>query len=668
MSVALLPMVVHARDMSLSEDSHSFYPGTHSLVSPLASIKNFDRLSQAVYNATTEEVRLNGIQVIRAFVNECPEDPYSVDLLEVVFEYFPLWYDKSAMPLLHKIALIQDHPKVYDALGFMLWKGNRDEQKFSARQLLSLANKSNHPSQFDAARELLSHSSPFYDSPFIPILMPLFKAVAKDTKHPKQGEAVLNMWQYSEDQDDVSFARAELYKMLDDQNYLTMAEAAIALFNKGNKMDRTFVRPILYNIAHGSNSLKKRDVANALRNGTKKDQATALFALRVLMKTPNYPEEFLVSSDLLHFGNEKDKNEARQNLYEIGNEIEGSHAYHALSCLSHSNVIEDKEFAWPLIRRIAFHPQHHDAFYAMQTLFYRYDNEEDKNLVRPLLHAVSLDPHNTHAIRAAQTLFSGGNEEDKALVRPILYAAAQDPDDLNAPSAVNALWFSVHEEDKALARQYLYAVVEKNPSAFRALQSLLQGNEEDKEFARPRLKALIEIPNSSKASYLIESFKYSSRSEDKTYFQIISRTIAQDLENPNAFNAALSLWHSDNKEDKALVRPTLYAIAQDYEDVNMSGAAICLWYGNEEDKNIARKGLYAMTHNLDDPELFKAMGMLYESSNERDHEVADEALFGVIREGGLKTVEDWKATVTESVKIKIDAGKQKAEKRMEVRK
>lgn len=597
-------------------------------------------------------------------MNECPEDEYSVDLLGVVFEYFPLWQDKSNMPLLHKIALIQDHPKAYDALGFMLWKGNRGEQKFSARQLLSLANKSNHPSQFDAARELLSHSSPFYDSPFIPILMPLFKAVAKDTKHPKQGEAVLNMWWYSEDQEDISFARAELYKMLDDPNYLTMSEAAIALFNKGNKNDRTFVRPILYNIAHGTNSLKKRDVANALSSGNKKDLVTALFALRSLMKVPNYPEKFLVSSDLLQFGNEKDKNEARQYFYEIGSDIEDPYAYQALSRLTHSMDQEAQDFAWPRMRTIASDPSHRDAFYAMQTLFYRYDSEEDKAFVHPLLRETALDSNNSHAVRAAQTLFSGGNEEDKALVRPILYAEAQDPDDLNAPSAVNALWFSVHEEDKALARQYLYAVVEKNPSAFRALQSLLQGNEEDKEFARPRLKALIEIPNSSKASYLIESFKYSSRSEDKTYFQIISRTIAQDLENPNAFNAALSLWHSDNKEDKALVRPTLYAIAQDPEDVNMSGAAICLWYGNEEDKNIARKGLYAMTHNLDDPELFKAMGMLYESSNERDHEVADEALFGVIREGGLKTVEDWKATTTESVKIKIEVGKQKAMKRM----
>lgn len=67
MSVALSSLVVHASDIQSLENNYSFYSGTHTLVSPFATIKNFDRLSQAVYNATTEELLGNCIQAIRTF-------------------------------------------------------------------------------------------------------------------------------------------------------------------------------------------------------------------------------------------------------------------------------------------------------------------------------------------------------------------------------------------------------------------------------------------------------------------------------------------------------------------------------------------------------------------------------------------------------------------------
>ena len=367
--ISIIPVIIYAGDTN-QHDAPSIEAGVYDLRSPLYAIKNFDRLSHAVYNAPTESTRLDAIQAIRTFIDENPEDPYSMDLLEVIFEYFPLWQDKDTMPFLSKIASIQDHPKSYEALLYLLNEGNREERKFALHGLLALSQNNHHPKQLDAAHELSNLRPHFFDSPYPDLILPIFRSIAKNNKHPHQSKATLHLWWASHDPEDNDLVRIKLHEMLDDSDDMIASNAANALRIRGNKEDRARVLPVLRQLLHSANPLVKYYAALSLRECNKEDRVLALDALRRLIEMPNSPNRYHVLSTLFYSGTESDKDTARQHLYAIADDLETPDAYHALSSLIYNDT--GRAFALPRMREIAFNPTHKYSFCAMQTLFYYY--------------------------------------------------------------------------------------------------------------------------------------------------------------------------------------------------------------------------------------------------------------------------------------------------------
>ena len=118
------------------------------------SVENYRRLTDNYYDAKTQEAYTDAIHAIYTFVDTYPEDMYSVALLKEVALFFPVWESDVNIPLFRKIAKIQNHSNLYDALMVLYYYGDKKDKADSVLSFSTIAGDENHHQQ-KCARKFL---------------------------------------------------------------------------------------------------------------------------------------------------------------------------------------------------------------------------------------------------------------------------------------------------------------------------------------------------------------------------------------------------------------------------------------------------------------------------------------------------------------------------------
>ena len=129
------------------------------------SEENYKRLTSTYNGAKTNKAYNASIREIYKFVDQYPEDMYSVDLLKSVAIFFPVWEADVNIPLFYKIACTQKHPKIYEAL-IVLWC---------------------YSDEYDKRFEYHKTDKDYVDHKVI--VMPQLTVIADDKYHPRQKNA-----------------------------------------------------------------------------------------------------------------------------------------------------------------------------------------------------------------------------------------------------------------------------------------------------------------------------------------------------------------------------------------------------------------------------------------------------------------------------------------------
>ncbi|MBY0281376.1 MAG: hypothetical protein K2W94_04375 [Alphaproteobacteria bacterium] len=538
------------------------------------AIKSFCRLAEAVYDASNEESREEKIQDILTFVERYPATPYNIDLLEVVYEYYPFMEDQSLLPLMRKIASVAPLSELGKVFEYMV-NSNEEDKEFAIHQILTLAQQPDSWRHFEVFSRFLNSSQPSSHSDLVlSTILPIMRKIAENDNDPNQSQAVLDLSRYSLMRKDSEFVRPQLQKMVADTNHPKRIEAALALFSNGIEQDQATVRPVLYVTIENARLKPESRAAYALDivctllyKGNQNDKAIAEQVLRDFIDYLTGTTKTAYLTQLFYFGNIENKEWARQELYKTASNIKNEEAYQVLSTLTNSKAQQDKDFVRHLLRnsiKISRYTPSEKCFEVMRMLWCAHPIiEEDRDLVRPLLCKIAADQNDPNAIQAAIALFSNGNEDDKNYARPILHKAVNESSP-ETPYLADMLWFTENSTDKEAARKYFYATLAKNPTQAAILGKFLyHGTEEEKEFALPRLRKII--------------------SEDNFALNA-------------SFSLHQSLWHIPIEDIKESLRPRLHGIALNPDNPNMHGAIDCLWRsGNAQDREIAGKGLcYAL--------------------------------------------------------------------------
>lgn len=121
------------------------------------SHKNYKELTNAYYYSIKHYHRyknttlhFNAIKAIYEFVDQKPQDPYSLDLLETVAIFFPTWEADVNIPLYRKIAQIPNHPKTYKAHMTLYFYGEKNDKEFALWNFRIIADDKTHSCQQDA--------------------------------------------------------------------------------------------------------------------------------------------------------------------------------------------------------------------------------------------------------------------------------------------------------------------------------------------------------------------------------------------------------------------------------------------------------------------------------------------------------------------------------------
>ncbi|MES2253199.1 MAG: hypothetical protein V4482_05920 [Pseudomonadota bacterium] len=117
------------------------------LTNDFDSTENYNRLTHTYYDAKTHESYADAIYAIYTFVDTCPEDLHSVDLLKNVAIFYPMWKADVNIPLFRKIAQIQSHPKLYEALMVLYFYGNKEDKADSVLSFSIIAHTRKHHRQ-----------------------------------------------------------------------------------------------------------------------------------------------------------------------------------------------------------------------------------------------------------------------------------------------------------------------------------------------------------------------------------------------------------------------------------------------------------------------------------------------------------------------------------------
>jgi hypothetical protein len=149
-------LYLHAKD--IEKDSNYLEKKSPAAINFWASAEpnfnseeNYKKLTSAYDRARTNKAYNDSILAVYAFVTQCPEDLYSVDLLKHVAIFFPTWESDVNVCLFRKIVDIPSHPKIYEAHMVLYFYGDDKDKSFSIWNFGIIAGDKKHPRQKCAA-------------------------------------------------------------------------------------------------------------------------------------------------------------------------------------------------------------------------------------------------------------------------------------------------------------------------------------------------------------------------------------------------------------------------------------------------------------------------------------------------------------------------------------
>jgi hypothetical protein len=116
----------------------------------LDGFENYKRLTSSIRCAKTYEGYADAIRAVCTFVEQHPEDMYSVDLLKSISFFFPVWNAAVNIPLFRKITGILNHPKLYEAHMVLYFYGDEEDKDEAMLSFSGIAHDKNHHRQEDA--------------------------------------------------------------------------------------------------------------------------------------------------------------------------------------------------------------------------------------------------------------------------------------------------------------------------------------------------------------------------------------------------------------------------------------------------------------------------------------------------------------------------------------
>lgn len=95
------------------------------------SVDNYEKLTEAYYDAKTEAAVDEAKDAIYAFVEQYPEDMYSVELLKSIFMFCHTPDKTKEIYLCQKIVKLPEHPKLYEAHMILYLYGDEKDKSFA---------------------------------------------------------------------------------------------------------------------------------------------------------------------------------------------------------------------------------------------------------------------------------------------------------------------------------------------------------------------------------------------------------------------------------------------------------------------------------------------------------------------------------------------------------
>ncbi|MBY0462185.1 MAG: hypothetical protein K2Q34_03270, partial [Alphaproteobacteria bacterium] len=300
-----------------------------------------------------------------------------------------------------------------------------------------------------------------------------------------------------------------------------------------------------------------------------------------------------------------------------------------------------------VMREIAQDPNHPNQDDAMLDLWSYSLQRKDIEFSRSNLYKMVKDKKHPKRIDAAIALFNKKNNSDRDTARPVLYEVVESTnpnsrDGIAYASIIASLLLtSGDEEDKKIGEQTSHRLIHRLTGHERIphLTALYAfGATENKNWTRQELYEIAKDITNPDAHYVLCTLRRSSDQNDKSFARRLLRNMVTAHKHttiPNYFYAMTNLWRSYPivEEDRVLVRPLLRSIASDPSNPNAVQAATTLFYGNEDDKNFVRPILYQAANNQDHIgyETQDVASVLWDSAEAADKEVARQNFYEAVK-------------------------------------